>query len=415
MRRFFENIKIAFQSLILNKLRFFLTILGIIIGVSAVIAVMAVGTGAQSSIVSNIRDAGTNIITISPGREGSSGGGGRPAQFGNSEEETVAGELTYEDYQVLKKQAALFNDFAPLLTKQSRISYGGYSSSISITASTENILDIYNYGISKGEMFTDNDVANAANVAVIGSQIAEDFFGRINPVGETIKIESRNFEIIGVLESLGAGLMGMNQDEVIYIPITTAQSKLYGGDTLSTIIGEVESEDKINSAMEEVEDIMMLQHEILPDAPKDFTINSATQMVEMINEVTNTFVVTLAAIAAISLLVGGIGIMNIMLVSVTERTREIGIRKAIGAKNKDILVQFLTESIVLSITGGIMGVLFALLIVKVIELTGLMTAIVTASPVIMSLTFSIMIGLLFGIMPAMRAAKLNPIQSLRHE
>jgi len=418
MRRFLENIRVAFQSLSLNRLRSFLTMLGIIIGVGAVVAIMAVGAGAQSSILENIQSTGTNLITISPGREREGGpgqGGERFTNASDQEEQIVAGELKLEDYKALKQEAKLITGIASVISRSSSVTYLGVNSQVSITASTEDIFKLQSYEIDKGNLFSSSDVANSLNVAVIGQQVITDYFGRINPIGEIMKIDGQNFTVIGTLKTIGSNVMGMNQDNVILIPITTAQNRLYGVDTVDRIMAQVQDKDSIDQAINEVEDILKRQHNILPGESKDFEITSQTQMLEMVSSVTDIFSITLSSIAAISLLVGGIGIMNIMFVSVTERTREIGIRKATGAKNRDILVQFLTESIVLSLTGGILGILFAVLISVILQRFIGFNTTFTALSIILALSFSTIIGLTFGIFPAMRAARLNPIESLRYE
>jgi len=421
MRRFLENIRVAFQSLSLNRLRSFLTMLGIIIGVGAVVAIMAVGAGAQSSILENIQSTGTNLLTISPGRERIGGPGG-PGQGGerftnasDQEEQIVAGELKLEDYKALKQEAKLITGIASVISRSSSVTYLGVNSQVSITASTEDYVELQNYEIDKGNFFSSSDVANSLNVAVIGQQVITDYFGRINPIGEIMKIDGQNFTVIGTLKSIGSNAMGMNQDNMIIIPVTTAQNRLYGVDTVDRIMAQVRDKDSIDQATEEVENILKQRHNILPGKPKDFEVGSQTQMLSAVSSMTDTFSITLSSIAAISLLVGGIGIMNIMFVSVTERTREIGIRKATGAKNRDILIQFLTESIVLSLTGGILGILFAVLISVILQRFMAFNTTFTALSIILALSFSTIIGLTFGVFPAMRAARLNPIDSLRYE
>lgn len=417
MKRILENIKVAFKSLGLNKLRSFLTMLGIIIGVGSVVAVMSIGAGAEASITENIQSMGTNVITITPGREQSRQEHrmGPMTGFSDDEEETVAGDLYLEDAAALKKDAELIEEVAPVLSSSSNISYLSWNGNVSITATTEDYLGLQNYEIDRGSFFTVSDVSNLSNVAILGDTVVSDFFGKINPIGEVIKIDGKNFKVMGTLKSIGSTFFGMNPDNVIYIPITTAQNKLYGVDTVNQILVKVESEEVMDQATKEAEYILRQQHQILPGESKDFEIRSSTQLLEMASSVSDILVILLGSIAAISLLVGGIGIMNIMFVSVTERTREIGIRKAIGAKNRDILVQFLTESIVLSLSGGIIGIGFAGFITWILSSFTTLNSLITAFPVILALSFSTVIGIVFGIFPAMRAARLNPIESLRHE
>ena len=415
MKRSLENIKVAFQALFLNKLRSFLTMLGIIIGVGAVIIIMAIGSGAQSSIVSNIQSMGTNLLTIEPGRDTTNLGGVGPERLNRSSTATVRGDLYLSDYKALKENASTLTGVAATIQRSSTVTYLGTSEAVSILASTDDIFNIRNYKISEGNFFNESNVSNSSNVAVIGQQVVDDFFGRIDPIGQNIKIDKQNFTVVGVLQPLGSNAFGQNQDLMIVIPITTAQNKLYGLSTVNNIIAQVRDESIMDQATNEITNILRQQHHILPGKLNDFDIRSPSQMLETMSSVTNALSLMLAGIAAISLLVGGIGIMNIMLVSVTERTREIGIRKAIGAKNKDILTQFLTESIVLSVTGGIVGIIFAVIISYLLKKFAGMNTAITATPIILALSFSTLIGLIFGIVPAMRAARLNPIESLRYE
>jgi len=414
MKRIFGNIKIAFKSLSANRLRSFLTMLGIIIGVGAVVAVMGVGAGAEASILENMQSVGANVITISPGRDQGGGQEDMRRRFGNDQEETVVeGDLYLEDSYVLGKNTVLLNEVVSTYTgRNSTISYMSWSGQTSVTGTTEDFLIVQGYELDKGTFFLQSDVANMSNVAIIGDSVVTDYFGKINPVGEIIKIDGKNFTVIGTVKSIGA-TFGMDPDNVVYVPITTAQNKLYGVDTIDSISAKVTSEELVEEAKTEVTEILRIQHNIFPGEPNDFSISGNTQIIEMASTVSSTLSIALGGIAGIALLVGGIGIMNIMFVSVTERTREIGIRKSIGAKNRDIMIQFLTESVVLSVLGGILGIGFAYLLSWVLE--GFISSIITATPIILALSFSTAIGLIFGILPAMRAARLNPIDSLRYE
>ncbi|MBE3115531.1 MAG: ABC transporter permease [Actinobacteria bacterium] len=404
MKRLLENIKIAFQALFLNKLRSFLTMLGIIIGVGAVVAIFSIGLGAQQSVIQSFQDIGSNLIYIIPG---------------NPEDQLVSGtqqaKLTIDDVRAIEREATLITEVAPVITSSSVASYLNKSTRPIVNASTENGREIFNMKIEKGNFYSRSDVLNASNVAVIGQTVIKNLFGKTDPIGKIIKLDGKNFKVIGTLESKGTGAFGSDQDNSIEIPVTTAQNKLYGLDSYNMIMAQSISEKDIDAATEEIKSILKRHRNIRFGEKEDFMVQNQTQILGIITIVTGIFTAVIAGIGSISLLVGGIGIMNIMLVSVTERTREIGIRKAIGAKNRDILVQFLVESIVLSVTGGIFGILFAVSVSAILSRFTVLETSITVFPIIIALSFSTVIGLFFGIFPAMRAARLNPIDALRYE
>ncbi|MBU4292455.1 MAG: ABC transporter permease [Actinobacteria bacterium] len=411
MRRLFESIKIAFQSLVSNKLRAFLTMLGIIIGVGAVVAMMSIGTGAQESVINSVQDIGSNLIIVTPGNRQEQQQGFKQMLEDDRDKEA----LKVEDVKMIEKEAKLIKGAAPAVLSSSIITYLNKNTRASVYASSEKAEYIYNFEIEQGQFYTASDVQNSANVAVIGRTVINKLFGKIDPIGKIIKVDGKNFTVIGIIKSKGTDQFGNDQDNSISMPITTAQHKLYGIDYINMIIAQSTSENNMNQASNEVERILRRAHNLRTDEKNDFTVQNQTQLLDIVGTITNIFTITISSIAGISLLVGGIGIMNIMLVSVTERTREIGIRKAVGAKNKDILFQFLVESVVLSITGGILGILFAVAVSIILNRFTILKPTISAFPIILAITFSTMVGLFFGIYPAMRAARLNPIAALRYE
>jgi putative ABC transport system permease protein len=406
-----QNFRTAFRGLTANKLRSALTILGIVIGVAAVVALMAIGNGATSSITSRIESNGTNLITIMTARFRPNAG--TPAQFSY---------LTLDDYQALKTGLANVAAIAPSYQSNYDVKQGSESLRVSVTGVTEDYFKVNTANeVELGRMITAKDRSAKNRVAVIGSQTADDLFQGLNPVNKVIKINGVNFTIIGVLkEQDSAGFT--NSNDVILVPLETGYAKLFGANAVydgmkvvNTIAISAASADAVDSVMAQAESILRAQHDLLPTEDSDFTISSQSQILDTLSSVTTTLTVFLGAIAGISLLVGGIGIMNIMLVSVTERTREIGLRKAVGARKDHILFQFLVETITLSVLGGVIGILLGAAIAAVFTALGLITAVVSLSSILMSFFFAVAIGLFFGLYPAFRAANLHPMEALRYE
>ena len=405
----------ALDALNSNKLRSGLTLLGIIIGVTAVISLTAIGNGAQAAITSRIQSLGTNLLFVQAGATN---------QFGFSGARGSAASLTLEDSQALLDPvlAPSVTDVAPETTVFGQIVFERENTNTQVIGITPSYLPVRAYEIEDGRPLTEADLGKRAQVALLGPETAEELFGLREPVGHTIRINGRPFEVVGLLKSKGAGGFG-NQDDRVLIPITTAYYRLgaqrtAGGEiTVQRVSVQIEDEGASDAATAEISSILRLRHRIT--AEDDFTVTSQVETIEALEETTQTFVIFLGAIAGISLLVGGIGIMNIMLVSVTERTREIGIRKAMGAKRRDILSQFLVEAVLLSLTGGIIGVALGYGITHFFDGVALGTQnldmVFSSDVAILATAVSGGIGLFFGIYPAMQAARLHPIEALRHE
>jgi len=397
-------LRTALSSLGANKLRSGLTLLGIVIGVAAVISLMAIGRGSQESITSRIEELGTNLLFVRP--EGS------------------AATLTLDDAYALMDPvfAPSVAAIAPELSTSGQVVAGRENTFTQVVGVTPGYESARNFSTFSGEFISEVHVQNRSEVAVLGSQVAETLFGFRDPVGQTVRINGRQFTVIGVLESKGGGFAGLYDNQVL-VPITTAYYRLaaqrttQGSITVQTINVQVRDGHSMDDALDQVSMVLTLRHRITGEP--DFTISSQEETIETLEETTNTFVVFLGAIASISLLVGGIGIMNIMLVSVTERTREIGIRKAMGAKRRDILLQFMAEATLLSLGGGAVGVLTGLALSWVLDGRNLLgMSLQTAFSgyiALLALVVSTAIGLFFGIYPAVRAARLHPIEALRYE
>ena len=405
-----ESVRIALQSVAASKLRAGLTMLGIIIGVGAVIALVAAGAGTQAQVTERFESLGSNLLVVTPARMFSRG---ISMQAGS------AGSLTTDDVDAIASLATTVSGIAPEYSANAQVVFGNNNTQTSILGVTPEYLLVRNWQIDRGRFINELDLTNHAKVAVLGASVAEDLFGDtlIDPLNSTIKINRQNYEIVGITASKGAGGFG-NQDDQVFIPLTTAQIKFggTGNRSLQSINVQVVSADKMDWAEAELTAILRSRHGLASSQADDFMIQNQTQIVEMVQETSQTFTMLLASIAAISLVVGGIGVMNIMLVSVTERTREIGIRKAVGAKRRDILAQFLVEAVVLSLVGGLLGVLAGYGGARLVtSLLGGTRALVTPESVLMALSVSIAVGVFFGIYPASRAAALDPIDALRYE
>jgi putative ABC transport system permease protein len=397
--------KVAAQSILKNKMRAMLTMLGIVIGVGAVIVMVAVGNGAQKQVEGAIGGLGTNLLMIMPGSATPGGASGGAGSFNR---------LTIEDATLLKRDGTLLAAVSPVVSTRTQVIGGNTNWRTSINGVSVDFLAIRDWQIATGMMFEQNDVNAIRKVAVIGATVAEKLFPGTDPVGSQLQIRSVPFQIIGVLAVKGQNAMGQDQDDVVLVPYTTAQNRLSGNVRIGQILASTADPKDIPAAQEEVKSIMRVAHKI-EGQEDDFTVRNQAEIAAAASSTTKVMSSLLAAIASISLLVGGIGIMNIMLVSVTERTREIGIRMAIGARGSDVLTQFLIESIVMSVLGGVIGLALgyggSALLAK---LAGWSVS-TPMSAVAIALGFSGAVGVFFGFYPARKAAALNPIQALRYE
>ncbi len=403
------TLKIAINSLKINKMRSALTSLGIIIGVSAVIIMLAVGTGAREKIAKDMESMGSNLLMI---RSASAKSGG--VRMGMGTRPT----LTLKDAEAIEKKATGVLAIAPYSSEAKQLTFGNQNWSTSVGGTTAPYLYIRNYEIEAGRNFIPEDIKNNTKVTIIGNTVASELFGDMNPINKTIRIGNIPFKVIGLLKTKGQSGMGQDQDDLVFIPITTAQKKVFGTNfpgTVNMITVKAQDDEIIEKTQNDIEEILKYRHHIGKTQDNDFEIRNLAQMQETIKSSAAAMSLLLGSIAFVSLIVGGIGIMNIMLVSVTERTKEIGIRMAIGAKANDIRIQFLIESFLLSMIGGLIGVLIGCVISGIIGLFGVMTVSVSAFSIFLSLGFSGMVGVGFGYYPAYKASLLNPIEALRYE
>ena len=403
---FSESFQMALTSLYANKMRSLLTMLGIIIGVGAVIALVSVGMGVRSNVTSSIASLGSNMLIVSPG---SSNRGGVRGAAGSMQ------TLKYDDAKAIKDKIKNIDYVSPSVSSSYQIVYGNNNWNTSVQGVTPEFMSIRSLTIGYGSFISNDDMNKRNRVAVIGTTVASNLFAKDNPVGKNIRINNQPYKVVGLLESKGQSSVGQDQDDVIYIPLTTAQERMLGITYVQSINVQVSGQDKMEQVQAEIENLLRSRHHILAGKDDDFHVRNLTSLMETVNQSTSMLTLLLGAIAGISLIVGGIGIMNIMMVSVTERTREIGIRKALGATFMNIMTQFLIESMVIGIIGGIIGIIVGCGASQIIAKVGNFTTVITITPIIISFIFSVGIGLFFGIYPARKAAKLDPIEALRYE
>lgn len=403
----FSNlIKIAWKAILLNKTRAMLTMLGIIIGVASVIAMLAIGEGSKESIKKNISSMGANLITIRPGAGMMGGVRSDPSSMQT---------LTLNDYKTLKTQTHYLKNISPLVNGSGQSIAGSNNWPTTIYGASPEYLSIRDWSVEKGSMFTEDDIESYAKVAVIGKTVQENLFPNEDPIGKMIRFKNIPFKVIGILKEKGENTFGQDQDDIIIAPYTAVQKRILAQKYLQSIVASSISEDDSEAAVNEITTIMEKQHNIKEGDDNDFNVSSQQEIISTFSSTSEMLTVLLVAIASISLIVGGIGIMNIMYVSVKERTKEIGLRMAIGAKGKDILLQFLIESVLISITGGILGVFIGLGATFAIKQFAGWPVSITMSSIVISFAVCTITGVFFGWYPARKAAQSDPINALRYE
>ena len=404
-----STFKISFRALRVNKMRSALTMLGIIIGVGAVIAMVAVGTGASQQIAAQISSMGSNLLIILPGSTSSGG-----VRMGAGSQPT----LSLSDAEAIIKECPSVADDAPMLGGVAQIVAGHLNWSTGVQGTSPGFLNVRDWDLSAGRPFTQQDVKSATKVALLGQTVAYNLFGDQNPVGQSIRIKNVPFTVIGLLAPKGQSAQGQDQDDTVLIPVTTAQKKLFGTQfpgMVRIILVKARSSEDLGPAEQQINELLRQRHHLGQKQDNDFTVRNLTQIMQAAEQSTKVMTLLLGAIASVSLLVGGIGIMNIMLVSVTERTREIGIRMAIGAKTWDIRLQFIIEALTLSLIGGVIGIIVGVSAAVILSSVSGWPTVVSVLSILLAFGFSGFIGIFFGFYPAYKASLLNPIDALRYE
>ena len=405
---FINLLKVAIKAILNNKFRSFLSMLGIIIGVAAVIVMMAIGQGSKKSIRENISAMGTNIIMIRPGADRGMGG--------VRQDPSSMQTLKVEDYEAVKKEAKYISYISPEVTASGQAINGNNNTSTTLYGESPEYLDIKQWEVTSGSTFTDEDIKKSAKVCIIGKTVVDELFGEnVDPVGKMIRFKSIPFRVIGVLKSKGYSSFGMDQDNLIITPYTTVMKRVSAQTYLSSINCSALTEEMTDDAISELTQILRQQHKLKDEAEDDFTIRSQQEMMETMSSTMDTVTLILVVAAAFSLLVAGIGIMNIMLVSVTERTKEIGLRMSVGARGMDISNQFLIESIIIAVTGGVLGIALGMLLSTSANLLFSLPTSVPMWAIVVSFIVCTLIGIGFGYFPARKAASMDPIEAIRYE
>jgi len=409
MTRLLASLRIALRALMVNKMRSALTMLGIIIGVGAVITMIAVGSGAKKRIAEQIASMGSNLLIVMSGSATSGG-----LRFGAGTVPT----LTADDAKAIQTEIPEVKYVAPSLSGVAQVIFGNQNWSTIINGTTPEVLDIRDWPLSSGRPFTQQDIDGATKVCLLGRTVVENLFGGIDPIGQFVRIKRVPFTVIGILAPKGQSTWGQDQDDIVFVPLTTAQKRLFGMQfpgMVRVITVQAKEPDSMKVTEEKITELLRQRHRIQPGQENDFSVRNLTEIMSSAEQSANVMSLLLGAVASISLIVGGIGIMNIMLVSVTERTREIGIRIAVGAKGRDILLQFLIESLVLSLIGGILGIGIGIAGTLILSSFTQWPTLFSIEAILLAFLFSGSVGVFFGFYPARKASLLNPIEALRYE
>jgi putative ABC transport system permease protein len=400
------TLKIAARALRRNLMRSLLTMLGILIGVGAVIAMVAIGNGAKAKVEAQIAALGQNVVLVMSGNVNRGGFG---MGFGS------APSLTKQDYAALRQEITGLAGISPEVRASAQVAAGNQNVNTTVSGVGEDYIQIRSWPLGSGANFTENDVRSASKVALIGKTTAETLFGTTDPVGQIIRIKNAPFTVVGMLAAKGMSMMGSDQDDVILVPYTSAMLRITGDTTFRSFIAQASAPQWLTKVQTQISELLRQRHRIAAGKDDDFHVRTQEEITEMATSTSKVMTMLLGAVAGVSLLVGGIGIMNIMLVSVTERTREIGVRLAVGARKRDILRQFLIEAVTLSVTGGLAGIVLGIVGAKLVSMKFGWSTLVSPQSVLLAFAFSLAIGVCFGFYPARKAARLDPIEALRYE